>query len=156
MLKSVSETLLHRGVSALALAIYGTFKIQFFSRLLGRRFVTHNVYDYRLLLDTKDRGISRTLLLFGKRELEHRKMLQEIVKEGSRIFDIGANIGYYAVMEALMVGKEGEVIAIEPSPSNVRLLERNVALNDQKNIRIVSAAVSDIDGSKTFFLSDKK
>ena len=59
-------------------------------------------------------------------------MLQEIVKEGSRIFDIGANIGYYAVMEALMVGKEGEVIAIEPSPSNVRLLERNVALNDQK------------------------
>ena len=53
MLKSVSETLLHRGVSALALAIYGTFKIQFFSRLLGRRFVTHNVYDYRLLLDTK-------------------------------------------------------------------------------------------------------
>ena len=56
---------------------------------------------------TQDRGISRTLLLFGKRELEHRIMLQEIVKEGSRIFDIGANIGYYAVMEALMVGKEG-------------------------------------------------
>ena len=155
MLKSTFETLRYRGIGALTSAIYGIIKIQLFSRLLGKRFLSHQVYDYRLLLDTKDRGISRTLLLFGKRELEHRIMLQEIVKEGSRIFDIGANIGYYAVMEALMVGKEGEVIAIEPSPSNVRLLEKNVALNDQKNIRIVSAAVSDIDGSKTFFLSDK-
>ena len=58
-------------------------------------------------------------------------------------------------MEAQMVGKKGEVIAIEPSPSNVNLLEKNVALNDQQNIRIVSAAVSDTDGAKTFFLSDK-
>jgi len=155
MLKSVSETLQHRGISALASAIYGIFKIHFFSRLLGRRFVTHKVYGYRLLLDTKDRGISRTLLLFGKREVEHRIMLQEIVKEGSRIFDIGANIGYYAIMEAQLVGSEGEIIAIEPSPSNVELLKKNVALNDQHNIRVVSAAVSDTDGAKTFFLSDK-
>ena len=87
-------------------------------------------------------------MLFGKREVEHRIMLQEIVKEGSRIFDIGANIGYYAIMEAQMVGKKGEVIAIEPSPSNVNLLEKNVALNDQQNIRIVSAAVSDAFGKE--------
>ena len=52
-------------------------------------------------------------------------------------------------MEALMVGKEGEVIAIEPF-LRYETFERNVALNDQKNIQIVNAAVSDTDGSKTF------
>ena len=92
-------------------------------------------------------------MLFGK-EIEHRIMLQEIVKDGSRIFDIGANVGYYAIMEARMVERKGKSFT-EPSPSNVNLLKKNVALNDQHNIRIVSAAVSDIDTAKTFYLSDQ-
>ena len=62
MLKSTFETLRYRGIGALTSAIYGIIKIQLFSRLLGKRFLSHQVYDYRLLLDTKDRGISRTLL----------------------------------------------------------------------------------------------
>ena len=75
MFKSVFETLQHRGIGALISAFCGVIKIQLFSHVMGRRFLSCAVYDYRLLLDTRDRGISRTLLLFGKREIEHRIML---------------------------------------------------------------------------------
>ena len=82
-----------------------------------------------MFLDLQDRGISRTLLLFGERELEHKKMLEEVLEPGMSVLDIGANIGYYALMELNLIGKTGNLIAVEPSPSNVDLLKRNLSLN---------------------------
>ena len=102
---------------------------------IGIRFFTRRVYDFELILDLQDKGISRGLMLFAERELEHREMLKQIVRPGMRIFDIGANIGYYAIMESKMVGEEGTVIAIEPSPSNIGLLKRNLAKNKTTIIR---------------------
>jgi FkbM family methyltransferase len=43
--------------------------------------------------------------------------------------DLGANIGYYALMEAKGIGPTGKVHAIEPAPENYELLVRNVELN---------------------------
>lgn len=44
--------------------------------LLGRRFVQRQIFDYRMWLDARDQGISRTLILFGEREMEHRVLLK--------------------------------------------------------------------------------
>ena len=43
---------------------------------------------------TNDRGISRSLILFGKREEDKKYILDEVLNETMNIFDIGANIGY--------------------------------------------------------------
>jgi FkbM family methyltransferase len=123
------------------------------NRLFGRQFVRCPVYDYELWIDLKDRGISRTLMLFGERELEHKAMLEQIVHPGMRIFDIGANIGYYAIMESQLVGPTGQVIAIEPSPENVELLKRNLAHNQVNNTFVRAGAVSDSAGERAFHLS---
>ena len=80
-------------------------------------------------LDLQDKGIGRTLWLYGERELDHKWMLEQTLQPGSRVLDIGANIGYYAIMEQVLVGDSGEVVAVEPSPSNVRLLRENTAFN---------------------------
>ena len=111
------------------------------------------VFDYSLYLDTSDKGLSRTLFLFGRREIDHYKMLQEILKPGMQILDIGANIGYYAVMESLVVGSEGKITAIEPMLPNIKMLRRNVALNNATNINVIHGAVSESTGTGKMFMS---
>ena len=44
------------------------------------------------------------------------------IKKGNKVIDVGANIGYYALLENKIVGRNGQVIAIEPSPENYKML----------------------------------
>ncbi len=123
------------------------------SALLGKRFVQRKVNEYKMLLDTQDRGISRSLILFGTREVDHKIILEKVLKPGMRIFDIGANIGYYVLMEKLVIGASGEIIVIEPSPTNISLLKRNLELNGYEGMEVIQGAVSDKEGEFDFFLS---
>jgi len=69
---------------------------------LRRQFLRRRIFDYLMCLDLWDPGISKTLAIFGKRELEHRYILEQELKPGMVVWDLGANIGYYAIMEAKM------------------------------------------------------
>lgn len=156
LLESGLLTLRDRGAATLAAAVcnlaYGNFQQQ----VLGRRFVARRVHDYRLWLDLRDRGISRTLLLFGTRELDHKIMLERVLRPGMTVFDIGANIGYYVLMELGLIGPAGRMIAVEPSPANVALLRRNLALNGAEGrVAVVEGAVSDRPDERRFFLSQQ-
>ena len=77
-----------------------------------------------MYLNPRDKGISRTLLLFGERELDHKIILEKVLKKNMNIFDIGANIGYYVLMESDLIGHEGSIIAVEPVPDNINLLKK--------------------------------
>lgn len=122
--------------------------------LLRRPTICRRVFDYTLELDARDPGISKTLAMFGKRELEHRAILTSVLRPGMTCWDIGANIGYYAVMEARLVGQTGKVYAVEPAPANVDLLRRNVARNGVAGVvDVIPGAVSNRDGTATFHLS---
>jgi FkbM family methyltransferase len=123
-------------------------------RWRGRRFIERPIYSYRMLLDLDDRGISRTLLLFGERELEHKIMLERVLKPGMSVLDIGANIGYYALMELEMIRPGGRLVAVEPSPSNGALLKRNLALNGHDGVEVHQMAISDTVSTRPFFLSE--
>ena len=61
--------------------------------------------------------------------------------------NVGANIGYYVLIERKILGDTGHIVGIEPSPQNVALLRRNVALNEAGNVTII-----DVSGNVT--LSD--
>lgn len=124
-------------------------------KLLGRRFQTRRVHDYRMLLDMEDAGLSRSLLLFRTREVDHKLMLERIVRPGMTVFDIGGNIGYYPLMEFSLLRGTGRVVVVEPSPANIELLRRNLALNGHGEVAIVAAAVSDQPGERVFYLSEQ-
>ena len=72
------------------------------------------------------------------------------VAPGAVVFDIGANVGFYTLLASKLVGAEGKVIAFEPVPSNVDFLKRHLALNAVDNVRVVEAAVSDLQREVTF------
>lgn len=147
------DSLTNRGLAATLRATANT-AVGAAQKALGQRFVERQIYSYRMLLDLQDLGISRTLLLFGERELEHKIMLERVLKAGMTVLDIGANIGYYALMELELIGQGGRLIAVEPSPSNAELLKRNLALNGYRDVEIHAKAVSDRTSTRTFFLSE--
>jgi FkbM family methyltransferase len=77
------------------------------------------------------------------------------LKNGSVVLDLGANIGYYSLLAARLVGSQGKVYSFEPEPNNYALLANNVALNDYQNVITVPKAVSDTSGSVTLKLSNQ-
>ena len=152
--KSFILTINQRGLNTALLATYKDI-VGFFYILFKKRFIKTQIYNYKMLIDLKDKGISRALWLFGNRELEHKYMLEKIVKPGMNILDIGANIGYYPLMELSLIGNKGKLIAIEPSKSNIDLLKKNLLLNGFNNVEIHEGAISDDNATKEIFLSTK-
>lgn len=152
---SALETLRDRGPVVLAGAAFNLARAYFYGRVLKQRFVARSIHGYRMLLDLEDRGISRSLILFGTREVDHKIILEKVVQPDMTIFDIGANIGYYVLMELELLGDRGCVIAIEPSPNNLHLLRRNLALNGYDGIEVIEGAVSDTEDTRVFHLSQQ-
>lgn len=157
LIDSIYTTWRYRGLLALMHAAFYHIIGLFFRDVLRRSHVQRKIHNYRMLLDLKDLGLSRSLLLFSKREMDHKLLLEKIVKPNMTIYDIGANIGYYPLMELGLIGQGGTLIAIEPVTANIALLEKNFSLNNYKtsgsNIVVVHGAVSDSVGAKSFHLS---
>ena len=65
------------------------------------------------------------------------------IKRGSVVLDIGAGIGEFAILASKKVGKEGKVIAIEPSPYDFKTLKDNIEENGCSNVVPINSAVSD-------------
>jgi len=100
--------------------------------------------------DTFDADLSSTLewqlWAFGGYEKHFAELFGHLVRPGDRCVDVGANVGVHTVRLARLVGRDGEVIAIEPDPDVVRRTRRNVVLNDLPNVRVISAAASERPG----------
>jgi FkbM family methyltransferase len=127
------------------------------SNLLGYKddiqFVMRNVMGSKMLLDLQDSGISRDLLTSPCREVGLTGWWQENIKPGMVEFDVGANIGYYALQAAQLVGDSGVVYAIEPVPDNFDLLSKNVRINNYKNVELQRVAFGDHNGECDMYWS---
>ncbi len=89
----------------------------------------------------------------GVHEPETTAYLKANVKPGSIAVDIGANVGYFTLVFASLVGASGNVFAFEPDERIFPILRENVRLNGYRNINLDSRAVSENNGRQRFFLS---
>lgn len=62
-------------------------------------------------------------------------MFLSLLKPGSTVYDIGANIGWFALLAARRVGAGGLVVAFEPSVTNMSVLQANALTNGFMNVR---------------------
>jgi len=111
-----------------------------------------DVNDYSLELLPDDDGISTELALFKTHEPLNTKLLRDYLKEGMICLDVGANIGYYTLLESKIVGDQGRVVAIEPSPINFQVLEKNLKMANTKNVNSFCLAGGDKNGILKFRL----
>ena len=79
----------------------------------------------------------------GGGELHILEQLISMLHEGDIVYDVGANIGLYAVLLAKAVGPEGRVVAFEPDSKNYDKLEENIKLNGLTNARLFRNALGE-------------
>jgi len=79
-----------------------------------------------------------------------REELRPLVRRGGVAWDVGANVGLYAMLMAKWVGPEGRVVAFEPDPVNFSYLRKNAAANGFENMICVPTALSDRSGRARF------
>lgn len=72
-------------------------------------------------------------------EPETVAFFEKNLKSGDHIADVGANIGYYTLLFAHLVGSGGKVVAFEPSPSAFACLSKSV--RGLKNVAIHNKGV---------------
>lgn len=81
-------------------------------------------------------------LWLGTYEPAVLQAIQDWVKPGMSVYDVGANIGYVSLALAKAVGKAGQVVAFEPLPENLDRLRANMALNSAgSRVQVVGSAV---------------
>jgi FkbM family methyltransferase len=89
----------------------------------------------------------------GTYEIDLQQAILQHVQAGWVAYDIGANIGYITLLLAKMVGENGQVIAFEALPANIRRLHENIRLNGLgSNVRVYPAAVAGHSGSIQFLV----
>lgn len=89
--------------------------------------VVSDILGQRMLLDPNSPGLDRDLLLDGIREPIATGHIMRILRPDDVVLEVGANVGYYALIEARLCRK---IYAAEPHPENFRRLNENIALND--------------------------
>jgi FkbM family methyltransferase len=108
---------------------------------------------YTLAISAPDSSIAYNLLTLGSYEPYESSLFLDAVAGGHDVIDIGAHVGYYALMAATAVRPTGKVWAIEPHPVNFALLQDNIERNNLWNVSATNAAASGHPGFASLFVA---
>lgn len=85
-------------------------------------------------------------LAHGNLEASVQEAMLRHVALGSVFFDIGANLGFFTLLAARLVGGQGRVFAFEPAPDNAAAIRRNLDINSLSNVAVMEMAVAGESG----------
>jgi FkbM family methyltransferase len=80
-------------------------------------------------------------ILDGSTELPAQRALQEHLRPGMVLYDLGANIGFFTLLGARLVGASGRVFSFEADPELATRLRANVARNNFGWVSVEEKAV---------------
>lgn len=86
----------------------------------------------------------------GSYETATQLFFMRIMRKGDTFVDVGAHVGYFSIICAALVGREGKIIAVEPIEDNFQFLNRNIQSNDLPYVHIVQSVISGTDGEIEF------
>ena len=101
---------------------------------------------YLMYADAQETGITPHLCMDGYWESWITVALARTLRKGWCCLDVGANHGYYTLIMADAVGREGRVLPVEPTPRLADLLRQTLDVNGFPTVTVVAAAASDTDG----------
>lgn len=103
-----------------------------------------------MMYNVNDAFIGRSLDLYGEWCDDEVFLLDQMLKPGDTVVDVGANIGTHTVFFAGKVTERGMVVAFEPQRLVYQTLCGNVAINGLTNVMCMMAAVGEARGQLTF------
>jgi FkbM family methyltransferase len=100
---------------------------------------------------TRDLSLAPWLMLDGVWEEAITEVFRSLVAPGMTVVEVGANVGYFTLLAAQLVGPHGRVHAYEPDPEVFALLRDNVEVNGfDDRVTLHRRAVADFRGEATF------
>ena len=106
---------------------------------------------FELFVPAADHGVGARIAEDGVWEPHVAAALQSLIEPGDSVVDVGANLGFHALLAAILAGPEGRVTAVEPDPANARMLRMSVRrLRGAAPVEVVEAALWDRSGELTF------
>lgn len=90
-----------------------------------------------------DAGPSNPAYAVGDNEVPVQEALARYLKPGHVFYDVGANVGFFTVIGAKVVGPNGAIFAFEPVPEHAAYVRRNAKLNHFQNVTVIEKAISD-------------
>jgi FkbM family methyltransferase len=116
------------------------------SRLLAR---------YKFYSSAGDIGFASHIILDGFWEIWLTSWMVKTIQKDWVVLDVGANYGYYSLLMADLVGRNGRMIAFEPNPFAAKAAEDSLSINGFSSFSEVRRiALSDQEGSCTFFVPE--
>ncbi|NPV05746.1 MAG: FkbM family methyltransferase [Syntrophaceae bacterium] len=79
-------------------------------------------------------------------------IIRRRAKTARTFIDVGAHYGFFSVLVG-HANPDCAIFAFEPIPVNYEILEKNIALNGIRNVRLFQSAVSNRDGNAAFQVS---
>lgn len=138
-------------LESLASSNPGSLKYRLASAGLRQRDVTiRNGIPKGLKFNT---GESCPELALGTYEVPIQNIFAQHLHEGDVFYDIGANVGFFSVIAAQLVGKTGKVYAFEPGEGNANSVRHNARLNNFNQIEVIEKAVSHTSGEGQLLLA---
>lgn len=126
-------------------------------KIIMKKFESNFKSDYAIVQGSKmflDPGDSLDLSINGVYGELDTKIIREEIHEGDIVIDVGANIGYYTLIFAQLVGSSGKVFAFEPESKNFEILKKNIEINNYQNIVAEQKIVSDKSGIVKLFIAE--
>ena len=101
-----------------------------------------------------DNSIESSIICNNSYEPEVVKEIINNLNSGSNFIDGGANIGFFSLIASKIVGSTGRVIAFEPTPLTFSFLEKNIQVNNIKNIIVSRKGLSSSEKKLPFILTN--
>ena len=111
----------------------------------------------KMKLDLSDVGISKQLYLTGVHEASSTRQFREELGPGMVLLEVGANIGYYALIATQHIRPAGRIVALEPSPVSLKSLQENLELNNVEDmVDVYPFAAGSQSGHLPFYMVSKR
>jgi FkbM family methyltransferase len=90
----------------------------------------------------------------GTFEPDETAFARRVIQPGHVCIDVGANFGWFTVLMSQRAGEQGAVHAFEPIRDTAQLLQRNVDINNCRNVYVNPIALDDTDATREIFVPD--
>lgn len=102
--------------------------------------------NYHVYVRPSDRDIGGAIARGIEYEPHVTALVRRELRSGDTFLDVGANIGYFTMLAASIVGPQGRVLAVEPMDKNLQLIYRGVEKNALSNVEVFPFGASSESG----------
>jgi|GEM_PF-906460 len=91
--------------------------------------LTKTIYGHKIYVDTRDFSLAPHILMDGYWEQWITNVFRQLMRPGMQVLDIGANIGWYSLLAADLIGPTGRLTSFEANPVMAEIVYRNLMVN---------------------------